>query len=103
MKYGLSVCDNDGPLSSGIGRSCLARTRRTKFLSISTLNAWLICCVIRSQPKHGLCCFTSTIVWMGLGGGRLLLAFLFCPMSTAVGTYAIEAGCEIQILPPGVW
>ena len=51
----------DGPPEWGAGRECVASTRRTTSLSMSTAKASAICCAIRGQPHRGLRRFMSTM------------------------------------------
>ena len=51
----------DGPPEWGAGRECVASTRRTTSLSMSTAKASAICWAIRGQPHRGLRRFMSTM------------------------------------------
>ena len=50
-----------GPPAWGAGRECVASTRRTTSLSMSTATASAICWAIRGQPHRGLRRFMSTM------------------------------------------
>ena len=60
----------DGPVvPESAGRQCLASTRRTTSLSISTPKTRVTCWAMRTQPKCGLRSFSAMMAAMSSGDG----------------------------------
>src|SRR5215216_3356811 len=55
--------NHDGPVPPDVGRWCLANTRYTTFLSMSTPNVCEMTRAIRGQPNRGLRDLSSTMAW----------------------------------------
>src|SRR5215468_12772127 len=61
--------NHEGPAPPGAGRSCLASTRYTTFLSMSIPNVCAIMRAIRGQPNRGLRDLSSTMARMTAASG----------------------------------
>src|SRR5712692_7569902 len=61
--------NHEGPLPPEVGRSCLASTRCTTFLSMSTPNVSEMMRAILGQPNRGLRDLSSTMAWMSAALG----------------------------------
>src|SRR5215217_7254430 len=61
--------NHDGPVPPDVGRWCLANTRYTTFLSMSTPNVCEMMRAIRGQPNRGLRDLSSTMARMSASSG----------------------------------
>src|SRR5215217_9300475 len=61
--------NHDGPVPPDVGRWCLAHTRYTTFLSMSTPNVCEMMRAIRGQPNRGLRDLSSTMARMSASSG----------------------------------